>query len=128
MADAGQWPWSSAKAHLQGRDDCLVKSARLLARIGDWRALLDSAVREEELRDLREHGRTGRPLGSTPFLDRLESRDGRVLRPQKGGRPRKLRNYQNRYCVPGTPPGTPPELPGTPGNSAGKILHFGAPS
>ena len=67
------------------------ESLRLLAMIGDWRAFLDSAVREEELRDLREHGRTGRPLGSVSFLDRLESMVGRVLRPQKGGRPRKLR-------------------------------------
>lgn len=87
---AADWPWSSARAHLKGRDDRLVKSARLTAMIADWRAFLDSATPEEELRDLREHGRTGRPLGGPSFLDSLESRVGRVLRPQKGGRPRKL--------------------------------------
>ena len=91
VADAGEWPWSSASAHLHGRDDRLVKTAPLLAMIADWRALLDSAVREDELRDLREHGRTGRPLGGVSFLDRLESLVGRTLRPQKGGRPSKLR-------------------------------------
>ena len=96
VADAGEWPWSSARAHLKGRDDRLVKSARLLAMIADWRALLDSTVRKEELRDLREHGRTGRPLGSVSFLDRLESMVGRVLRPQKGGRPRNFAKYQNK--------------------------------
>jgi putative transposase len=91
VPDAGEWPWSSAGPHLKGRDDCLVRTAPLLAMIPDWRALLNSAVREEELRDLREHGRTGRPLGSASFLDRLETMVGRILRPQKGGRPSKLR-------------------------------------
>ena len=89
--DAEEWPWSSARAHLSGRDDRLVKVAPLLAMVGDWRGFLNSAIREEELRDLREHGRTGRPLGSATFVERLEAIVGRVLKPQKGGRPPKLR-------------------------------------
>ncbi len=88
---AGQWPWSSAKAHLSGRDDRLVKVAPLLALVADWRGFLDSAMNAQEIEELRGHGRTGRPLGSASFLDRLESKVGRVLRPQKGGRPSKLR-------------------------------------
>jgi putative transposase len=97
---ARQWPWSSARAHLLGRDDRLVKVAPLLGLVGDWKAFLRSALGEDELRDLREHGRTGRPLGSSAFLARLERRVGRVLRPQKPGpkskaskpRTRKRRN------------------------------------
>lgn len=89
--NAEEWPWSSAKSHLSGRDDRLVKVAPLLAMIGDWRGFLNSAMREEELRDLREHGRTGRPLGSATFLEHLEAMVGRVLKPQKGGRPSILR-------------------------------------
>jgi putative transposase len=89
--DAEQWPWSSARAHLSGRDDRLARVAPLLAMANDWRAFLDSAIREEELRDLREHGRTGRPLGSATFIGQLEAIVGRVLMPQKGGRPAKLR-------------------------------------
>ena len=95
---ARQWPWSSAKAYLSGRDDRLVKVAPLLAMVGDWKAFLRSAVQEEELRDLREHGRTGRPLGSSAFLDRLESLVGRILKPQKPGpkpRPRKARTRKS---------------------------------
>lgn len=65
---ARQWPWSSAKAHLKGRDDRLVKVAPLLAIVADRKAFLRSAMREEELRDLREHGRTGRPLGSPNIM------------------------------------------------------------
>src|SRR3990172_2568481 len=60
-ANAAEGPRSRAKAHLSGRDDSLVKVAPLLALIGDWRGFLNSAIREEELRNLREHGRTGRP-------------------------------------------------------------------
>ena len=48
----------------------------MLAMIADWRGFLNSAIREEELRDLREHSRTGCPLGDATFVDRLE-RTGR---------------------------------------------------
>ena len=93
VPSAGQWPWSSARPHLSGRDDGLVKVAPLLAMAGDWNALLDSAVREEELEDLREHGRTGRPLGDATFLERLEKIVGRPLKPQKRGpKPKPRRN------------------------------------
>jgi len=57
----------------------------------NWRAFLNCELREEELLDLREHGRTGRPLGSPAFLERLETTVGRILTPRKGGRPNKLR-------------------------------------
>jgi len=86
---ADQWRWSSARAHLSGRDDCLVKVAPLLGMVGNWAALLNSALPEEELKEFRMHGRTGRPLGDGSFVERLEALAGRVLKPQKGGRPRK---------------------------------------
>ena len=78
---------------LSGRDDRLVKVAPLLAMVGDWKAFLRTALGEEELGDLRAHGRTGRPLGSTAFVDRLERLAGRVLKgrnparsPRRGSR------------------------------------------
>jgi hypothetical protein len=55
-----------------------------------WRGFLNSAMPEEELRDLREHARTGYPLGSAAFVERLERMVGRILRPGKPGRPSKL--------------------------------------
>ena len=96
---ARQWPWSSAKAHLSGRDDRLVTVGPLLAMVGDWKAFLRSALPEQQLRDLREHARTGRPLGSSAFLDRLERRVGRVLKPQNPGpkpKPRKVRTRKSK--------------------------------
>ena len=87
------WPWSGAKSHLSGRDDRLVEVAPLLAMIGNWNAFLSSAIPEEELRDIRQHGRTGRPLGDETFVGRLEEMVGRVLRPQKRGpKPKRSAN------------------------------------
>jgi putative transposase len=57
----------------------------LLEIAGNWRRLLTSAVREEELKVFREHERTGRVLGSEEFQQRLEKELGRVLRRQKPG-------------------------------------------
>ena len=90
VTDAAEWAWSSAKAHLSGRDDRLATVAPMLAMVADWRGFLDSAIGEEELRDLRDHGRTGRPLGSPTFVERLENLAGRALSPQKPGRKSKL--------------------------------------
>jgi putative transposase len=55
-----QCRWSSAKAHLSGRDDQSARVAPLLAMIADWRGFLDSVIQEEELRDFRQHAHTGR--------------------------------------------------------------------
>ena len=56
----------------------------------NWRGLLTSAIPAEELRDLREPSRTGYPLGSATFVERLERTVGRTLRPGKPGRRSKL--------------------------------------
>lgn len=90
VRDARDWAWSSARAHLSGRDDGLVRVAPLLAMIADWRGLLNSVMPEQELRDLREHGHTGYPLGNTTLVERLERVIARRLRPGKPGRPSKL--------------------------------------
>ena len=88
--DAADWRWSSARSHLSGRDDRLVQAAPMLALVADWQTLLNSAIPEEDLRDLRAHVRTGCPLGNPTFVERLERMVGRILRPQRPGRPSKL--------------------------------------
>lgn len=79
-----EYSWSSARAHLAGEDDQLVKVAPLLARVGNWREFL-SLSEEEEINLFRRHERSGRPLGSESFVDRLEGGLARLLRPQKRG-------------------------------------------
>ena len=80
-----RYPWSSAAAHLRGRDDALVKVRPLLKRAPDWRAFLARVVREEDIKLLRSHESTGRPLGDEAFLATLEEDLGRILRRQKPG-------------------------------------------
>jgi putative transposase len=82
---AGQWRWSSAAAHLAGRDDGLVKVRPLLDLAGDWRAFLAGGLDEDEREAIRSAERTGRPLGSPAFLTRLERRLRRPLARRKPG-------------------------------------------
>lgn len=92
-----EYKWSSAKAHLQGEDDILVKVNPLSAIIGNWQDLLSVELSEEDLDSIRQHERTGRPMGSEGFLSNLEQMTGRVLKRQKSG-PKKI----NKYGVPRT--------------------------
>jgi putative transposase len=80
------WPWSSARAHLLGRDDSLVAVAPMLSLIGNWSEYLSQHSSTEEQETLRRHVRTGRPLGSIEFIERLERLTGRHLRVAKPGR------------------------------------------
>jgi len=79
------WPWSSARAHLAGRDDGPLDASALLERLGDWRVLLAGGLDDGEREALRRHERTGRPLGSARFVARLERALGRPLAKRKPG-------------------------------------------
>ena len=59
-----RWKWSSAAAHRRGKDDQLVTVAPLLEMAGKWTDFLRPLPTEEETQALRQHERTGRPLGS----------------------------------------------------------------
>lgn len=82
---AWEYPWSSAAAHTQGKDDRLVKVQPMLERVADWHEYLDRESDAAELKALRRHNRTGRPLGDNEFIARLEQATGRDLRPHKPG-------------------------------------------
>ena len=79
------WRWSSAAAHLAGRDDGLVKVRPLLERFGDWSAFLAGGLGADEHGAIQAGERTGRPLGSAAFLAGLERRLGRALARRKPG-------------------------------------------
>jgi len=80
-----KWSWSSAKAHLEGRDDELCIVAPLLQRYGDWQAMLSAGLDTERHEEIQRHARSGRPLGPDGFLDRVEGSLGRAVRHQKRG-------------------------------------------
>src|SRR5262249_59395493 len=81
VESASDYPWSSAVAHLRGRDDSLVRVAPLLERVGDWRAFLGERPDAAMLELLRKHSASGVPLGDDAFVRDLEDRVGRVLIP-----------------------------------------------
>jgi len=83
------WAWSSARAHLDGRDDALVRAAPLTTRYPDWRGYLKQDLDAATLNTLRQHGRNGRPLGSAEFVAKLESELGRRIGTGRRGRPPK---------------------------------------
>jgi putative transposase len=85
VANAGDYPWSSAQAHLLGRDDALISPAPLLAGVGDWSAFLGASAPLDVAEQFRKHERTGRPLGSDAFVTHLEQLLQRELRPRKPG-------------------------------------------
>ena len=85
---AEDFEWSSAKAHLK----CERKGILILY---DW---LDETEKKEHQRFLKDEGgeeetrkatSTGRPLGDIRFIEGLEEKLGRPLKPKKGGRPKK---------------------------------------
>lgn len=82
---ARDWRWSSARAHLAGRDDDLASAAPLLRLVGDWAAFLAAGRAEEHFEAIRKSERTGRPLGDGKFVKRLESKLGRTLAKLKPG-------------------------------------------
>lgn len=89
-----QYEWSSVRAHLAGVDDELVKAAPLLEMFGDWARLLESGMTEDDIESFRKHEKTGRPMGGTGFLGRLEELTTRKLLPQKPG-PKRMSNGES---------------------------------
>jgi putative transposase len=94
VTHAGDWPWSSSRAHLQGLDDRLVHVSPMLDRVADWMAYLEQADSRTGLDTLRKHSRTGRPLGNAAFIETAEKLSGRMLKPARPGRKRRT---DNRY-------------------------------
>lgn len=87
-------PWRSAVSHCGcWADPHLIPLDGLPPFGSQWRAWLCEPEEEDALRMLRTHARTGRPLGSERFVALVESLLNRVVRPRRGGRPRKQVKY-----------------------------------
>ena len=94
---AAAWPWSSARAHIQGRRaDPLLAADRpfggpcphpLTGRPIGWAAWLALGVDDSDRDRLRRATMTGRPCGSAEFVGQLERQTARDLTPRPRGRP-----------------------------------------
>ena len=83
---AEDWPWSSARAHLEGKSDAFVEVAPAIERVGDFRTFLGEAFDETmTYAALRKAESVGRPVGSKEWLADMEARTGLTLAPGKRG-------------------------------------------
>ena len=90
VADPASYRWSSARAHLTGNDDQLVRVQSLSELVVDWDEFLKGGLTHQEIEQIEQHQRTGRPLGSLQFIEELEGRLGRLFRCKKSGPKPKL--------------------------------------
>lgn len=82
--------WSSARAHIEGKDDVLVRVNPLLERVKCWKEFLEAKIGVKEIKKLQHHERIGRPLGEDSFIHEIEEKLGRDLAIKHVGRPKKL--------------------------------------
>jgi putative transposase len=89
------YEWSSAAAHAEGRDEHrLIDLAywREASSELDWRQVLSEEQDEDEMEAIRRNTYAGYPLGDNLFVEKLETRLHRRLRPLARGRPKKNRD------------------------------------
>ncbi len=77
--------WSSARHHLGEYKDPLLTRSPLNSIVKDWGAFLSSSVDDKQHEDIRRAERTGRPLGSTSFVQSLEGILNRELKKKRPG-------------------------------------------
>jgi putative transposase len=82
---AQDWRWSSASAHLRGKDDGLTALAPIRDRVPRFADLLAIEPEQDLFGRLRAAESIGRPLGDDRFLSRIERRTGHNLKPGKRG-------------------------------------------
>jgi putative transposase len=82
---AQDYPWSSARAHVLDADTEVLARFYLQDEIKGWSEYLSDADGEDNLKLVRRHILTGRPLGEEVFVKRLEEQLGRRLTRQRPG-------------------------------------------
>jgi len=91
VAQPDDYAWSSAAAHCGSRPDEWLQMTPWFVSWTPtaWREYLGALGSERDAAAVRAHTHTGRPLGGTDFVARLEKVLNRRLAPAKGGRPAK---------------------------------------
>jgi putative transposase len=88
---AEDYRWSSAKAHLTGGKDPVLGALSTWLHPSERTAYAEFLLAEDVEMDeeIRKATRTGRPFGSEGFINMLEFRLKRELKPKSVGRPPK---------------------------------------
>ena len=91
VSSPAEYRWSSARGHSENTHDMLATVFPFPYLILNWVDYLRLSS-EKELKMMKDHEKTGRPLGSNSFIDKIEHAVGRILRPQKPGPKKKRHN------------------------------------
>lgn len=84
------YPFSSAKAHILGRKDPLLKEVLFnKTELNEYREFVRVEEDSEIVEEIRKQTRSGKPLGNEKFLNTLSEKLGRSLFFRPKGRPRK---------------------------------------
>jgi len=86
---AWDYKWSSLRQHMMLENSFSVEDNLLKGLIRNWKDFLSSAVNEKDINLLRLHERTGRPIGSDLFIEKLETLLNISLKKKKPGRKKK---------------------------------------
>src|SRR3990170_2269426 len=87
---AEDYPYSSAKAHIDGVKDEILGEALFEGRQReDYIELMKASIKEEEINNIRNHTRNGRPVGSESFIEKMERKLDRIFKSKPRGRPKK---------------------------------------
>ena len=78
------YPWSSAKAHIDGGRAEFLAECFLTGIINDWKMYLLQED-EKQAHQFRRHTNTGRPFGDHAFVSALEKKIGRQFIKGKPG-------------------------------------------
>jgi len=84
------YPYSSAKAHILGRKDSLLKKGLFdKSELNEYGEFIRSQEDKKVMEEIRKQTRLGKPLGDGGFLNTLAERLGRSLSFKPKGKPRK---------------------------------------
>ncbi|MDZ4383721.1 MAG: transposase [Thermodesulfovibrionia bacterium] len=90
---ADDYPYSSAKAHILGIEEEMLGEALFESRqMKDYAELMKAGIKEEEINDIRNRTRSGRPIGGESFIVKMERKLDRIFKVRPRGRPKKVKN------------------------------------
>lgn len=76
--------------HLEGiKDDILGESLFEGRHRKNYIELIKESMKEEEINNIRSHTRSGRPIGSESFIEKMEQKLDRIFKLRPRGRPKK---------------------------------------
>ena len=87
------YDWSSAKAHCRVEQLDTLQVSKLFSYVEEkqktWKEFIEIPDNYDEVKEIREHTRKGRPIGTNSFVGKLEKKLGRFLKLKPKGRPKK---------------------------------------